>query len=389
MNLALRPYMTAGVALVGAGLIALTPVAAPPPEIQSHSIQLSAAIDDPIEVFSPVFTQASTVIQNAIQAEIDDPFPIIVGLAGKLAADGKTLGDIANALGQSYAGLVAGLPGALTTYAQKLAAGDFTGAIGAFMPIAMGPFMTTFMQLMNVQSFVKTQFDVARDLTGTAILTAWSLGPGQLLSIYGVIGTVTNTLGELVKAVPTGDPGRIVNVIQHGAANIATATLGAVDLYRFVVDDTRTKIRDILNPPPPDPEEEFRTAKVVPDLAKSLPAAEAGTLEAPSAPNTEAVTEVVSSPAATATDEVTRTEDVTTPATKPLVRDSLVAVPGKPGVTSAAKTERNKLASTISERVSTTVNKIGEDVKKAFANPAKQAKADKSDAGAGSSGGAK
>lgn len=390
MNLALRPYMTAGVAVVGAGLIAVTPVAAPPPEIQSHSIQLSAAIDDPIEVFSPVFTQASTVIQNAIQAEIDDPFPIIVGLAGKLAADGKTLGDIANALGQSYGGLVAALPGALTTYAQKIAAGDFTGAVGAFMPIAIGPFFTTFTQLLNVQKFVKTQFEVAGDLTTAAIMGAWSLGPGQLLSVYSVIGAVTGTLDKLVKAVPTGDPGEILNVIQHGAANIATAALGVADLWRFSLDDTRQNFRDILNPPPPDPGEEFRTAKVVPDLAKSPRAAQAVALEAPlSAPNTEAVTEVDSSPAATATDEVTRTEDVTTPATKPLVRDSLVAVPGKPGVTSAAKTERNKLASTISERVSTTVNKIGEDVKKAFANPAKQAKADKSDAGAGSSGGAK
>lgn len=367
MNLALRPYVTAGVALVGASVIAVTPVTAPPPAMQSHSIQLSAAIDNPIEVFAPVFAQASTVIQNAIQAEIDDPFPIIVGLAGKLAADSKTLGDIASTLGQSYAGLVAGLPGALTTYAQKIAAGDFTGAVGAFMPIAMGPFMTTFMQLMNVQSFVKTQFDVARDLTGVAIVTAWSLGPGQLLSVYGVIGAVTNTLGEFVKAVPTGDPGKIVNVIQHGAANITTAALGAADLWRWSLDDARQNFRDILNPPPPDPEEEFRTAKIVPDLAKSLPAAQAVTLEAPLAvPKTEAVTEAVSSPA------VDPTNEVTTLKTKPLVRDSLVAVPGKAGATSAAKTERNTLSSTIRERVSATVNKIGEGLKSSLAKPEKK-----------------
>lgn len=370
MNLALRPYMTAGVALVGAGLIAVTPVAAPPPEMQSHSIQLSAAIDDPIEVFSPVFTQASTVIQNAIQAEIDDPFPIIVGLAGKIAADGKTLGDIASALGQSYAGLVAALPGALTTYAQKLAVGDFTGAVGAFMPIAMGPFMTTFIQLMNVQSFVKTQFDVARDLTGAAIISGWSLGPGQLLSIYGVIGAVTNTLGEFVKAVPTGDPGKIVNVIQHGAASIATATLGAADLWRWSLDDARKKFRDILNPPP-DPGEEFRTVKVVPDLAKSPTAAQAVALEAPSAetpqaePETKAATEVGSSPDATSTTEAT-------PETKPLVRDSLVAAPGKPSLKPVRNAQAHKIASSVSEQVSATANKIGEGIKSALGKPAKK-----------------
>ncbi|MDF3336669.1 hypothetical protein P3H80_04520 [Mycolicibacterium septicum] len=370
MNLALRPYVTAGVALVGASVIAVTPVTAPPPAMQSHSIQLSAAIDDPIEVFAPVFAQASTVIQNAIQAEIDDPFPIIVGLAGKLAADGKALGDIANALGQSYGGLVAGLPGALTTYAQKIASGDFTGAVGAFMPIAMGPFFTTFMQLINFQSFVKTQFDVARDLTNAAIMGVYGLGPGQLLSVYGVIAAVTGTLDKLVKAVPTGDPGEIVNVIQHGAANIATAALGVADLWRFSFDDTRQKFRDILNPPPPDPEEEFRTAKVVPDLASSLPSAQAVTLEAPSVetpqpePEPKAVTEVVSSPDTTATTE-------TTPETKPLVRDSLVAAPGKPGLKTARTAQAHKIASRVSEQVSATANKIGEGIKSALGKPAK------------------
>ncbi|MGV0785168.1 hypothetical protein [Mycolicibacterium sp. XJ775] len=371
MNLALRPYMTAGVALVGAGVIAVTPVAAPPPEMQSHSVQLSAAIDNPIEVFSPVFAQASTVIQNAIQAEVDDPFPIIVGLAGKLAADGKTLGDIANALGQSYGGLVAALPGALTTYAQKIAAGDFTGAVGAFMPIAIGPFFTTFTQLMNFQNFVKTQFEVAGDLTNAAIMGAWSLGPGQLLSAYSVIGAVTGTLDKLVKAVPTGDPGEIVNVIQHGAANIATAALGVADLWRFSLDDTRQNFRDILNPPPPDPEEEFRTAKLVPDLAKSLPAAQTVSVDAPSVetpqaePETKAVTEVVPSPDATSTTEAT-------PETKPLVRDSLVAAPGKPGLKTVRNAPAHKIASSVSEQVSATANKIGEGIKSALGKPAKK-----------------
>ncbi|MGW4096393.1 hypothetical protein [Mycobacterium sp. NPDC004974] len=379
LNLALRPYMTAGVALVGAGVIAVTPVAAPPPEMQSHSIQLSAAIDDPIEVFSPVFAQASTVIQNAIQAEIDDPFPIIVGLAGKLAKDGKTLGDIASTLGQSYAGLVAGLPGALTTYAQKLAAGDFTGAIGAFMPIAMGPFITTFMQVMNLQSFVKTQFDVARDLTGAAILTAWSLGPGQLLSVYGVIGAVTNTLGDLVKAVPTGDPGTIVNVIQHGIANIATATLGAVDLYRFVVDDARTKFRDILNPPPPEPEE--LTAAVTSKVtALSLPAAEAPAIEAPVTAHVSETTSgtTVSDAAASSAAEATEAgpaaaaSDTSAETVRPAVRESLVAVPGKAGITSTTKKPAAKFVSEVRDGISATVNKIGEDVKKTLAKPEKK-----------------
>lgn len=367
MNLALRPYVTAGVALVGASVIAVTPVTAPPPAMQSHSIQLSAAIDDPIEVFAPVFAQASTVIQNAIQAEIDDPFPIIVGLAGKLATDGKALGDIANALGQSYSGLLAGLPGALTTYVQKIAAGDFTGAVGAFMPIAIGPFFTTFTQLLKFQGFVQTQFEVAGKLTNAAIMGAWSLGPGQLLSVYGVIGAVTGTLDKLVKAIPTGDPGEIVNVIQHGAANIATAALGVADLWRFSFDDARQNFRDILNPPPPDPEEEFRTATPLKVTALPLPAAEAPAIEAP-------IAEQVSETASGATEADPTAAAPASPAetVKPAVRESLAAAPGKIGALGKTNRPAVKVASDVRDGISATAKKIGENVKKAFAKPEKK-----------------
>lgn len=394
MTLSLRPYVTAGVALVGASVIAVTPVAAPPPAMQSHSIQLSAAIDDPIEVFSPVFTAASTLVQNAIQAEIDDPFPIIVGLAGKLAADGKALGDIANALGKSYGGLVAGLPGALTTYAQKLAAGDFTGAVGAFMPIAIGPFFATFTQLMNFQNFVKTQFDVARDLTNAAIMGAYGLGPGQLLSVYGVIAAVTGTLDGLVKAVPTGDPGQIINVIQHGVANIATTALGAADLWRFSFDDTRQKFRDILNPPPPDPEE-LTTAVTSKVTTLSLPAAETPAIEAPvkeSVSETASDTTVTDA-AASSTTDVTEADpaaavsDTSTETAKPSVRESLVAVPGKAGALGAPNKPAAKVASDVRDGISATAKKIGESVKKAFAKPEKKSATASTgaDKGAGSS----
>ncbi|MUM01666.1 MULTISPECIES: hypothetical protein [unclassified Mycolicibacterium] len=389
--------------MVGASVIAVTPVTAPPPAMQSHAIQLSAAIDNPIDVFTPVFNQAGTVIQNAIQAEIDDPFPIVNGLIGKLAADGKTLGDMANTLGQSYAGLVAGLPGALTTYAQKLAAGDFSGAVAAFMPIAFGPFLTTFFQLMNFQNFVKAQFDVAAKLTNAAMMTAWSLGPGQLLSVYGVISAVTGTLDELVKAVPKGDPGQIVNVIQHGLANTAIKTLGAIDMWRWSFDSARQGFRDILNPPPPDPGE-FTAAVTRKLTTLSLPAAVTPAVEAPSTQ----VTQATQTAAATTTETPSETASATTKtpessateaeAAKPVVRDSLVAAPGKTGAPTTTNKPAAKLVSDVGERVSATVNKIGEGLKKAFTKPAKAdtAKSDaggsgsaKHSAGAGNSGDAK
>ncbi|MFV8167074.1 hypothetical protein ACNQVK_34020 [Mycobacterium sp. 134] len=63
---------------------------------------------------------------------------------------------------------------------------------------------------------------------------------------------------------------------------------------------------------------------------------------------------------------------------------SLVAVPGKPGVTTARNDRVNKLASQLIERVSDTANKIGEGIKSALGKPDKKpttASADKGDTG--------
>lgn len=119
MNLALRPYVTAGVALVGASVIAVTPLAAPPPAIQTHAVQLSAAVDNPIDVFAPVFDKANTVVQAAIQAEVGKPFPILNALIGKAAVDAQMFGGMANEVAQSFATVGTTLPPALQAAFQS------------------------------------------------------------------------------------------------------------------------------------------------------------------------------------------------------------------------------------------------------------------------------
>ncbi|WP_454232084.1 hypothetical protein [Mycolicibacterium fortuitum] len=64
------------------------------------------------------------------------------------------------------------------------------------------------------------------------------------------------------------------------------------------------------------------------------------------------------------------------PSTKPtsgLVRDSIVAVPGKTTVEGAAGDKVLKPGKVVSEKVSATVDKIGQKIKKAFDKPAKKA----------------
>jgi hypothetical protein len=52
MELSLRPYMSAGVAVAGAGLIAVVPVGAHALDIQTRVVQLASVGDAPADVLS-------------------------------------------------------------------------------------------------------------------------------------------------------------------------------------------------------------------------------------------------------------------------------------------------------------------------------------------------
>jgi hypothetical protein len=62
MQRALRPYATAGIALVGASIIAVTPVAAPPIGVQVRPVQL-------VDAWSDLFTDTAANWQNILNGE--------------------------------------------------------------------------------------------------------------------------------------------------------------------------------------------------------------------------------------------------------------------------------------------------------------------------------
>ncbi|GAT02621.1 hypothetical protein [Mycolicibacterium fortuitum] len=387
MNLALRPYVTAGVALVGASVIAVTPLAAPPPAIQTHAVQLSAAVDNPIDVFAPVFDKANTVVQAAIQAEVGKPFPILNALIGKAAVDAQMFGGMANEVAQSFATVGTTLPPALQAAFQSLAAGDFNGYVAAFTPVFMGPFLTFQNKYIATANWVRSQLTLAGQVAYVAINAVNGLTIGQALNLLGPINAITNTLTELAQvAIPSGDPGTIINTIQHGIANISVAGLTFADNYRSYVDSRRIALGKLINPPtalaalaspaPPNStmsELSAASATESPTTAPEVGAADTGESAAAG-----------SKPESSEPKAVAVTAEQVTEPTKPSVRNSLVAVPGKAGATTNKPAA--KVASDVRDGISSTVNKIGESVKKAFTKPEKKpASATSSDKGPGSS----
>ncbi len=83
MGALINPYVTAGVALVGASIIAVTPISpAPPPEVRTatSSVQLTAFPDmfeNPVAFYSDVVQTAFANTATVAQLYFNDPVPII------------------------------------------------------------------------------------------------------------------------------------------------------------------------------------------------------------------------------------------------------------------------------------------------------------------------
>ncbi|MEZ0365747.1 outer membrane porin GjpA [Mycobacterium sp. pUA109] len=81
MQLAMRPWITAGVALTGAGMIAVSPVSPPLPDITMPSVQLTAAdggiIDSVVGTWGDTFGAASTNAAEIFNHFAAAPLPVL------------------------------------------------------------------------------------------------------------------------------------------------------------------------------------------------------------------------------------------------------------------------------------------------------------------------
>lgn len=114
MPVTLRSPLATGVALIGAGAIALTPLSAPPaelptPAIQSTAVQLTAAID-PLEAWVKLFTNTGVSATTLAEQILADPAPILTQILHNGAVHAQTVGTIVQGMGNGVVQWVNDLP---------------------------------------------------------------------------------------------------------------------------------------------------------------------------------------------------------------------------------------------------------------------------------------
>jgi hypothetical protein len=110
MHLALRPYVTTGVALVGASAIAVAPIAPTPPDIQitNPAVQLSAAID-PITPCLEVFNDSEVNFASLANEWLEAPLPVLQQAIANQIGYLSELPDFEAIIGQVLDNLQAGV----------------------------------------------------------------------------------------------------------------------------------------------------------------------------------------------------------------------------------------------------------------------------------------
>jgi len=202
MHAAVRPWITTGVAIVGASVIAVTPVAPPPqtlmpqvhiPEMQMPQVQLTASIAD---IFTfPAFRQY-------VLNQIDDLVTLGVGLGGSAAG-----------LGQS----IAAIPSTLVTATQQVLSGDLLGALTTFETYLVGSLVAigepTLAAIIERRQRVLAVSEALQEAVPAALI---GLGTGIFAAVDGVLRSSIIAGQGVVDALLPLNLGNLVNALVGG-----------------------------------------------------------------------------------------------------------------------------------------------------------------------------
>lgn len=213
MRTAVRPYVTAGVAMVGASVIAVTPITTPLPDIQVHNpnLQLTSLATD-IQAYVAVFQQAASNGQALLSTFLANPTPILSQIIKNQIA--------------AFQALVPALQDALTTTAIPALQAALADLTSGNVQRAVNNVLTAALSLLLPLGNLVTQ-----PLTNLGKAINIFAGNFELVLLPGLIGPLISGVGatgtaiqDVIDAVPNG-PLAVLDALITGPAVILDGVL--------------------------------------------------------------------------------------------------------------------------------------------------------------------
>jgi hypothetical protein len=241
MQITARSYLTAGVAFIGAGAIAISPinpvnplmsdVHMPTVAVSSPSVELAAVVN-PIQAWIEVFTSTAANLGVLGERILADPAPILTKLAQSGLLSATTIAGIIQIAAQGFFSGLNSMPAGYQNVIELLRAGDILNAVPiafqttlapileAFFPLVLGP------SLMNIVAILQNPFDNISNAIGTGIPQALgNLGfplLGQIQSLFIQAGASAQ---QVLDGIETGDYGSAVSAIINFPADFVNTFL--------------------------------------------------------------------------------------------------------------------------------------------------------------------
>lgn len=239
MQTAVRSSLTTGVALMGAGVIALSPVTHQPapdlhlPALHASAVQLAAQVN-PITQWGQIITEALQNTKGLVTEVIADPAPVLGQVVRNQIASAVTVGgsvrDYVVAVGQQ----LGATPESLKQAFQQLAAGQVADAVQTLYSAVLTPFVLPILTtsiLTDVQAAFRKPVQNMLNVIDTAITSpsgaGWVLAAGfPLLAVMSDVVTATGDgLQNVVNGLSAKDLGAVVNAIVAIPGSITGALL--------------------------------------------------------------------------------------------------------------------------------------------------------------------
>lgn len=283
----LRPYVTAGIAVVGAGLIAVTPVAPPPPEPQQYAVQLSAAgfgyaadvagilqaisvapagQDYPLATPVQLFTDTVANLQGLGSEIAANPAPILAQLVANQVSYANDMVTAAQAAGSNLTATLQELPRLMQNISAELAQGDVYNPVTSLWDYGLNlPFtvvrpmldgLTQVAQGMagNLDNLVAsaTQFVNATSTLATTPLWVQALVTAPFYPMNATVAAAAGVTQDVVNAVDTGNYPTALADLAYALPTLANAYLNGYSAVRTATYGADLAIRGVAFRIPPE-----------------------------------------------------------------------------------------------------------------------------------------
>jgi hypothetical protein len=247
MQAAVRSYKTMGVALVGASVVAVSPLAPPVPHVQaveravsSAGVELDALVN-PIELWVQVLSQAGANLGAIGQEIIDNPTPILAQVIANQTANAQAFGTSVQANGAQFITETQLLQKSLPTISAQLQAGNFTEALNTFnasftpavlaaLTIAsdsLNPLVNTVQEFANVMNTLPQGGNLPSVFLNAVLPFTYPL----VSAMYAV----AQTGDDVAAGVAAGNVAAVVNALVNAPANLVGGVLnGAGNILGFL-----------------------------------------------------------------------------------------------------------------------------------------------------------